>query len=148
MLSSPDHHRPGARARVQREPTRYCNDLFLRQMFKATRFIWPFAAADAIQANGHDGSFSFSPEFLLRISNIRSFPVAKGFLDAYPEFRGEIPQFEPSATWYRPEEQRRWEAVFWAKLRQERHVSKKKGNAARLSQSNQVSWNSAKRAIS
>lgn len=140
-------HRPAVRARVQCEPTRYCNEQFFRQIFSATRFIWPFAAADAIQANRQTNDFSFSPELLLRVSNIRSFPVAKGFLDTYVEFRGEVPQFEPSLTWYRPEEQARWEAVFWAKLREERFASKKKRTVAKSSKSTQMSWVSAKRTI-
>lgn len=112
--------RPSARERVLRNPTRYHTLQFVISLLSSTRFIWPFSVLDAIDSGTEHAERYFQEEFLIRAENLRSHTLVKDFLDRYPEFRGEIPQFEPSLTLHCLEDQERLEKLFWMMVRQKR----------------------------
>lgn len=115
-----DSLRPAARERVLSNLTRYNVPQFLKLVLTNIRFIWPYCLQDAIGSEAGHMEQGFRQEFLLRVHNLRSFTVMKDFLELHPEFRGEIPQLEPSLTLYRLEDQERLEKLFWTMVRQER----------------------------
>lgn len=124
MMDLTDVHRPRVRSRMQGHSTFYCSDGFLSQMWKATRFIWPFDIDHAFTMSEDRTVCSFSHEFDMRVGNIRSLTLTRDFLDKYPEFRGEAPQLEPSLTLHSISTVDIIEKEYWKNLRQERKLIK------------------------
>lgn len=82
------------------------------------QFIWPYSFEDAYVK--HEGGLRMSDEFVMRLANLRSYATTKHFLDLYPDFRGEMPQLEPSPTLYTPLMTNRLEELYWRKVRERR----------------------------
>lgn len=59
----------------------------------------------------------FTPEFMLRVTNLRSWTLTKQFIDLNPELRGLAPQLEPSATTRKLSSRAELEALYWQMLR-------------------------------
>lgn len=121
-----EYARPRVRERLRANPRKYCNTSCVTSLSNAVRFIWPFSTETAL-VGGHDGqALGLSDEVLGRATNIRSFVVAKDFLDQYVEFRGEMAQLEPSLTLYSIREQQNLEGLYWKMMRERRPRIKSK----------------------
>lgn len=120
------HVRPAVRERMILQQARYCTDEWLRDYaVNGFRFLWPFQPEAAFVWDQSKFMLQASPEFLLRVRSLRSFTLTKDFLDRYPDFRGEAPQLEPSATIHQPSLTDTMERSYWAALRRKR-VNRKK----------------------
>lgn len=99
----------------------YGSHTFLQKiMLHGIRFVWPYSYVDLVIHQTHNDTSRFSEEFKMRVENLRSFTVAKDFLDMHPEFRGEMPQLEPSLTAYRLAQDQNVNRTYWAQLRRKR----------------------------
>lgn len=88
-----------------------------RLLSQGLRFIWPYQPQAAIVLPKTSALYSLSDEFMLRVSNIRSFAMPADFFERYPEFRGEAPQLEPSPIFYTPKDIDHIETLYWKLLR-------------------------------
>lgn len=86
-------------------------------MIEGFRFVWPYSPQEAFFWDETQSMLQASPEFILRVQNIRSYTMAHDFLEEFPEFRGEAPQLEPSATLHEPSIQHLLEDIYWTTLR-------------------------------
>lgn len=113
--------RPAVRRRMINEPFTYHNNHFISNvMSDGIRFIWPGSYAEIATIDQVTGQYGFSDEFMMRLSNLRSFALTKDFLDRHPQLRGDASQLEPSVTTYRLSETTIAETIFWTKMREAR----------------------------
>jgi hypothetical protein len=61
------------------------------------RFLWPFEVRDTYVQNRETRLFHFSSTFLERTEDLRCWCMEVDFVNAYPEFRGDIPLFNSRA---------------------------------------------------
>lgn len=110
--------RPAVRERMIQQQATYCTDEWLNDLgIYGFRFVWPFQAEAAYIWDESKHMLQASPEFFLRVRSLRSFTMAKDFIDRYPDLRGEVPQLEPSATAYQPSLTDTLEWSYWVALR-------------------------------
>lgn len=120
-MSDMSHLRPAIRRRMLDQPFTYHHNRFLLNLMSdGVRFIWPGSYAEIATKHEDTGQYRFSEEFLMRVSNLRSFALTKDFLDRHPELRGDASQLEPSVTTYQLSETTIAETIFWAKMREAR----------------------------
>lgn len=101
------------------EPTRYLNEPFFNTITaQGARFVWPYPALSAITLSEETGCYQMTDEFILRVTNLRSYALTANFLNSYPQFRGDAPQLEPSPTYYSPNDINNLEALYWKVLRE------------------------------
>jgi hypothetical protein len=88
---------------------------FLRD---GARFVWPSEQNAAYSTSTTSGTMCrFTPEFMLRVSNLRSWTLTKEYLDSHPELRGLAAQFEPSVTTRKVSSRGELELLYWRMLR-------------------------------
>lgn len=101
--SDPDNHdshhreRPGFRERIIFGHGEYCNNTFSKMFASSFRFLWPFEVRDTYVQNRETRLFHFSSTFLERTEDLRCWCMEVDFVNAYPEFRGDIPLFNSRA---------------------------------------------------
>jgi hypothetical protein len=83
--------RPGFRERLVFHHKMYCNDIFSRTFANTVRFVWPFEVRDTYVRSRTTGMYQFSSTFLERADDLRYFCMDAGFVNAHPEFRGDVP---------------------------------------------------------
>ena len=87
---------PGVRALMSTGGERYTVNDFWRHLHASFRFLWPGEASDAFQKHYYSETMmAFSPAFLTAFEDLESWTLTKEFLYRYPEFQGEVRQFEP-----------------------------------------------------
>lgn len=98
-------------------PHRYNDVEFINSLAHGTGFVWPFETPMAYTTATSDSMCRFTPELMLRTTNLRSYTLTKDFLDDNPDLRGLAPQLEPSVTNIRLSSQSELEALYWKMLR-------------------------------
>lgn len=99
------------------QPKRFNEPRFYYSYARGARFVWPAEARMAYTTTSCESMYRFTPEFMLRVTNLRPWTLTKDFLDANPDLRGLAPQFEPSATNVRVSSRVDLERLYWQMLR-------------------------------